>query len=418
MPRSVLLLLNQMPHDPASGAARNVRSQCEILASAGFRVRALATTATEHGAGADPLEVLRGAGCEPEVRTLDAGVRVLEFAQRGIAYTLLDVGGSKPQAWEPKSGRVFDRILASEVTAHPPDIVFGYGGQAGEVRRRAFVRERGATVVTAVLNLSYFHRPAFRDVDAVVTASEFITDLYRERLGLVSTPLFSAFDLDDIVAESRTPRYLTYINPSLHKGVMFFARLADEICLERPEIPIMVIESRGTAGHLVMAAMRGGFDLRRHGNIMVSAGVSKPKHIYAATRVLVVPSVWEEPFGRVAAESLLNGIPPIVSDRGGLSEAAAGGGLVLALPKALTTKTMRPVAPEDVREWKEVAIRQMTDAAAYEEACARARAASAKWRPEAMRERTLTFFSRVCRAPGRTPGPFVGPGGGQAPLRR
>lgn len=34
----------------------------------------------------------------------------------------------------------------------------------------------------------------------------------------------------------------------------------------------------------------------------------------------VVPSVWEEPFGRIALESLLLGIPTVVTDRGGLPE--------------------------------------------------------------------------------------------------
>lgn len=424
MGRSVLLLFNQMPQDPSSGAARNVRSQCEILASGGFRVRALGTTATEHGGKADPLAILRDAGCTPKVRALragkgargkaGAGARLLEFESRGIHHTLLDVGVAKPQSWEPRLGPVFDRLVVEEVTEHPPEILFGFGGQPGEVRRRSLVRERGATVVMAVLNLSYFNRDAFRNVDAVVTASQFVSDLYLRRIGLVSSPLYSPFDVEDIIAEQRVPRFLTYINPSLNKGVMFFARLAEEIGNERPDIPIMVIESRGTAGHLIAAGLRAGFDLRRHANIMVSPGVSQPKHIYAATRVLLVPSVWEEPFGRVASEAVLNGIPPIVSERGGLPEAAGDDAFVLPLPKSLTSKRLKPVDAPDVAPWKERAIRLMTDDAAYEEACVRTRtaAATAPWAPDAMRRRTLAFFSRVCRAPGRTPGPFVGTGAG------
>ena len=424
MGRSVLLLLNQMPQDPSSGAARNVRSQCEILASGGFRVRTLATTATEHGGKIDPIKVLREAGCDPVVRTLKAGkgsmgrigtgARLLEFESRGIHHTLLDVGVGKPQAWEARLGRVFDRLVSEEVTDHPPEVLFGFGGQPGEVRRRAFVRERGAAVVMALLNLSYFTRSAFRNVDSVVTASQFMSDLYLKRIGLASAPLYSPFDVEDIIAEQRVARFLTYINPSLHKGVMFFARLAEEIGNERPDIPIMVVESRGTAGHVVAAGLRGGFDLRRHGNIMVSPGVSQPRHIYAATRVLLVPSVWEEPFGRVASEAVLNGIPPIVCERGGLAEAAGGGGFVVPLPASLTPKTLRPVEAPDVAEWKELAVRLMTDDPFYAEACGRAQgaAATAPWAPDAMRKRTLSFFSRACRAPGETAGPFVVAGTG------
>jgi hypothetical protein len=39
----LLLLLPQLPHDPASGAAHSMRTLCEMLASAGFHVRVLAS---------------------------------------------------------------------------------------------------------------------------------------------------------------------------------------------------------------------------------------------------------------------------------------------------------------------------------------------------------------------------------------
>jgi glycosyltransferase involved in cell wall biosynthesis len=42
------------------------------------------------------------------------------------------------------------------------------------------------------------------------------------------------------------------------------------------------------------------------------------------SRVVVVPSIWDEPFGRVAAEALAAGALPVVSDRGGLPEIVQG----------------------------------------------------------------------------------------------
>jgi glycosyltransferase involved in cell wall biosynthesis len=36
--------------------------------------------------------------------------------------------------------------------------------------------------------------------------------------------------------------------------------------------------------------------------------------------VLIVPSLWNEPFGRVVLESLINNKPVIASDKGGISE--------------------------------------------------------------------------------------------------
>src|SRR4030081_2758874 len=105
----ILLLLPQMPQDPASGAARTAQTAVEMALDAGFEVRALATTATERGSHADPWGFLRSAGIEPEVRPASArGFREFRFEQRGIPYTLLDTGRFPLTGWEKTHGRQFD----------------------------------------------------------------------------------------------------------------------------------------------------------------------------------------------------------------------------------------------------------------------------------------------------------------------
>ena len=84
-----------------------------------------------------------------------------------------------------------------------------------------------------------------------------------------------------------------------------------------------------------------------------------------ATRILLAPSLWQEPFGRVAAESLVNAVPPVVSDRGGLPEAAAEGGFVLPIPDTITPRTRQPPESKDVGAWTDLAVRLMTDDAFY-----------------------------------------------------
>jgi hypothetical protein len=45
------------------------------------------------------------------------------------------------------------------------------------------------------------------------------------------------------------------------------------------------------------------------------------EHVLRAhTEILLVPSAVNESFGRVAAKASINGIPPVVSDRGALPE--------------------------------------------------------------------------------------------------
>ena len=65
---------------------------------------------------------------------------------------------------------------------------------------------------------------------------------------------------------------------------------------------------------------------------MAAPATPRPADFFALTKILLVPSLFPEPFGRVAAEALINGIPPLVSDRGALPETVAGAGRVLPFP--------------------------------------------------------------------------------------
>jgi glycosyltransferase involved in cell wall biosynthesis len=407
MPRRVLLLLSQMPQDPSSGAARNLLSICEALATSDFEVRALGTTAAEIRGGFDPEAVLHAAGLGVARSASVGGPGTIAVEARGVRTTLLDVGASGPEGWEAAHGEAFDRLLRALADDWPPDIVVTFGGSPRERARRRFLRTRGAAIVFGLQNLSYLTPAAWADVDAVFTAGPFVTDTYRERIGLRSTPLVAPLDLADVVAERHERRFLTFINPNLAKGAAVFARLAEELSARRPATPILVIEARGDASVLAEAARLGGFDLRGRSNIQVSPSVSQPRTIYQATRVLVVPSVWDEPFGRVAPEALLNGIPPVVSDRGGLAGAAAGGGVVLPIPPDVTPKTRAAPPAGAIGPWIDTCERLMTDDVFYAEACARAREAGERYRPERLRREILTFFARVFRAPGPTAGPLA-----------
>jgi glycosyltransferase involved in cell wall biosynthesis len=48
-------------------------------------------------------------------------------------------------------------------------------------------------------------------------------------------------------------------------------------------------------------------------------------NLYADSDVVVVPSAWQEPFGRVALEALMHGTPVVASRRGGLPEIVSDG---------------------------------------------------------------------------------------------
>lgn len=84
------------------------------------------------------------------------------------------------------------------------------------------------------------------------------------------------------------------------------------------------------AGASIGAAMRVAGDgradyvsgLRRRHPAVAFDGHVDASTFLSQIDVLVVPSLWEEPFGRVVGDAALAGVPSLVSIRGGLVEAA------------------------------------------------------------------------------------------------
>jgi glycosyltransferase involved in cell wall biosynthesis len=117
--------------------------------------------------------------------------------------------------------------------------------------------------------------------------------------------------------------------------------------------------------------------------------------LYLATRCALVPSLWQEPAGRVAAEAVLNGIPPLVSDRGGLPETCNGAGFCLPVPPEITPQQCVPVTAGVVEPWLELMIRLEGDAEFYASESQRALEAGAIYRPEKLAPRYLEYFASV-----------------------
>ncbi|HEX8203052.1 MAG TPA: glycosyltransferase, partial [Isosphaeraceae bacterium] len=182
-----------------------------------------------------------------------------------------------------------------------------------------------------------------RDAAAVLVPSEFSRKTYARRLGLESTEIAHPVRSDRVIAVDPAPRFLTFINPVPAKGLTVFGRIAAELDRRRPDIPLLVVEGRGTAGRLSHA----GLDLSGLTNLHRMANTPEPRDFYRVSRAVLMPSLWQESFGRVAAEALANGLPVLASDRGALPETLGGAGIVLPLPKGCTpTRGEAPTADE------------------------------------------------------------------------
>ena len=122
-----------------------------------------------------------------------------------------------------------------------------------------------------------------------------------------------------------------------------------------------------------------------------------------------MPSVWEEPFGRVAAEAMINGIPPLVADRGSLphvigGDLSAGGcGRVLPIPPWMTTESTDLPTEHEVEPWYDAVCALWDDGAAYGAAASRARQIAAdRYSEQVSRRRHLGYFTALGPRQGST----------------
>ena len=242
----------------------------------------------------------------------------------------------------------------------------------------------------------YYEKRYFEDVDHAFTCSQFLTDLYRDTVGLVSTPIEPPIEWSSVLAPAESRAFVTFVNPSPHKGLLLFARLADMLGSKRPDIPVLVVQSGHSGGSLNAIP---GLDFSRYPQIMAAPPVPTPADYFALTRILVVPSVWEEPFGRVAAEAMINAIPPLVSNRGSLPQVVGGdfseggGGRVLPIPDWMTFKTTRLPSEDQVEPWYEAVCTLWDDSALYHSIATRARQiAEERYSESVSRKKHVDYF--------------------------
>jgi len=367
-----LLANNHCISDATAGVTQSLRTIVEWLAAAGHDCHVLTTARFESRVTFTIDEHLRAQGVDAAQLTS----AVVRYQVKGVPVTLLKTRHNdelRPNRAETKAylsqlDRLFDQFK--------PDQLIACNGHAMILEAMARAQKRGVVTAFAVRGFGYYDERYFAHVDHAFTCSQFLTDLYRDKVGLISTPLEPPIDWQSVIAPEESRAFVTFVNPSPHKGLWLFARLADMLGAQRPDIPILVVQSGHSGGSLNAIP---GVDFSRYPQIMAAPPVPAPADYFALTRLLVVPSVWDEPFGRVAAEAMINGIPALVSNRGSLPHvvggdfAAGGGGRVLPIPDWMTFKTKTLPTEAEVAPWRNAVCALWDDAALYSAIAERAR---------------------------------------------
>ena len=417
-----LLVNNHCISDPIAGVTQSLRTIMEWLSGAGHTSHILTTarfespvtfTIEEHlaqyGVAVPRPAAARRGGRTQKARRADRPV--VHYSVNGVPVTLLLTRHNDEARPDRAEGAQFLSLFERLLDEFRPDQVIAANGHPMIREAMSYARRRGITTAFAVRGFGYYEREYFADVDHVFTCSRFLSDVYRDRIGLSSTPIEPPIDWSTVLAPVESRAFVTFVNPAPHKGLFLFARLADMLGSRRPDIPLLVVQSGQSGGGLNAIP---GIDFSKYPQIMAAPPVPTPSAYFALTRLLLVPSVWEEPFGRVAAEAMINGVPPLVSNRGALPEvvggdaAAGGGGRVLPVPDWMTPATTQLPSELEVQPWYDAVCALWDDAAVYRSLGTRARdIADARYSERVSRAQHVDYFTSL--TPGGSPLPSAAP---------
>jgi glycosyltransferase involved in cell wall biosynthesis len=192
-----------------------------------------------------------------------------------------------------------------------------------------------------------FHIIDSKGVDLILTCSEFLSSVYREKLqnnniniqsvcNGVDTEIFNPSLKDGPMSLSLRSELGI---PLDGKVVLFAGRIAHEkgphilieafekLISKMSDIYLVLVGEIRTAGRQNDKRFLYGKDILNRckkigSNVKIIGAVSPEKmpYYYSIGDIAVVPSVFEEPFGMVAIEAMASGLPVIASKKGGMKE--------------------------------------------------------------------------------------------------
>lgn len=178
-------------------------------------------------------------------------------------------------------------------------------------RHNAFFR--GSLLPTKIINYltSFLNKrlvdKIYSEADIVVANSNFTKKKYREEFDIDIDVIYPFVDIEEYKVEEKGDKIL-HVNPYRHKGIETTLKIAKEM----PEEEFIVA---GTAEDQEIREK-----MQKTENVQHLGYVEDMREAYRQTKIVLMPSKWGEPFGRIPIEAGASGIPTIATNKAGLPE--------------------------------------------------------------------------------------------------
>lgn len=236
---------------------------------------------------------------------------------------------------------------------------------------------------------------------SIISISKKVKNYVINEFNRQSEIIHSAIDIEELRKNYSNPekKYVTMFNPIKRKGGKIFRSLAKEFPNKEFSVVLgwsSLKNARGSETFSKKYISRiteslgknegGGLpeyvDMKGLDNVTYLKPGMDVWRIYEKTKILLVPSQWEEAFGRVALEGMSLGIPVIASKVGGLKEVVKGGGLLVE-------------DYDEVSAWKKK-LKKLFDDKRYQEVSESCKQKSKKYSLEKNVKHHYELFQKAC----------------------
>ena len=348
--------------DTSSGASMTVRQMLLQLAAHGYDVQVLGATIFDNPKGMGRLK--------EQFPDLSVHQHQLIEAEDGPLTHQLVVSFShnRNHFTTHEEGLWYGQYLYM-LDSFKPDVVWFYGGLTMDMLIADEARDRGIPVAFYLANGSYKSPRWCRDVDLILSDSQATADMYRKEIGFTAKPVGKFISPEKFIAKHHERKRLLFVNPSWQKGASIFVQLAEKLERERPDIELEVVEARADWPAVVRETTRQmGGQRSALSNVVVTPNTNDMRGPYGRARLVVAPSLWWESSGRMLAEAMLNGIPALITNRGGMPEMIGNAGIAFDFPVACYEEPYQHLlSDEELQPLLDAVIRLFDDEDLYQE---------------------------------------------------
>lgn len=341
-------------HDSSSGAAIQMRLIFKQLAKRGVRC---------HAVSAFTFDAPNGTATFPnlEEQLSKDDIEWFNLEDAGVTYQYLKTKSQSVQEMtRAEEGKLYGAFLDA-LESFKPDVLLIYGGGVLEMSIVAEAKRRGIATVIHIPNGNYANYN-FPNVDMLLSDSAASARNYYNNSRINIMPMGTFIDAEQVlVKKAISPEYITFINPQTTKGISLVLSMAAWAKKKHPDWRFLVVESRGTWRDALSIYKQKAENFQ---NVDVAQHTTDIKLVYERTKLLLVPSLCYEGFGRVAAEAVINGIPVLASKSGGLVDAVNGGGMCIDAPQKCHADFNYYPSNKEMKAWFE-ALENMLDLEEY-----------------------------------------------------